>query len=463
VLLATDIATLAIPVAKAGAISGQISKETAEAAIAKATRLGYGAAVAQGALAGHDAYEEGGLTWSNSAQLMDAFLILASVKLDARGALKEINTGHAASLADVDVDKALKHVDAASVKARVPTLQVVNQTCFVAGTPLLTPDGEKPVEHFAVGDKILSRPETDPSAPLTTRTIEAVFELCGQVVELHIGGRVIETTAEHPFYVAGKGWRRCFELESADQILGHDGSLTDAMQVVLTNRTATVYNVRVSDDHTYFVGSQVWGFSLWAHNAYEAKKVDGVWVVLDDYGNKVEVDLLPNTQANALAHAAYFENPKNFAGIVRGKSIPMGQVPFKEVTLTRVSESTAKEVWDAFNKKGGAREKFLTKLASDPAEITHLKQAGLTDIQIAEMKQTGKAPPGYQVHHKIARGWGGTNDFSNLILIKNDPYHLALTSALTWFTNIKKTAPGTTITVDFPIPNGHIFVPPKLN
>ena len=29
-----------------------------------------------------------------------------------------------------------------------------------------------------------------------------------------------------------------------------------------------VYNVRVSDHHTYFVGEESWGWSIWAHNTY---------------------------------------------------------------------------------------------------------------------------------------------------------------------------------------------------
>ncbi|MBB1150800.1 HNH endonuclease [Myroides sp. NP-2] len=33
-----------------------------------------------------------------------------------------------------------------------------------------------------------------------------------------------------------------------------------------------------------------------------------------------------------------------------------------------------------------------------------------------------------EVHHKLPLDDGGTNDFSNLVLIKNDPYHQALTN-----------------------------------
>ena len=35
-----------------------------------------------------------------------------------------------------------------------------------------------------------------------------------------------------------------------------------------------VYNLRIADYHTYFVGSRDWGFSVWAHNAgYDLKQI----------------------------------------------------------------------------------------------------------------------------------------------------------------------------------------------
>jgi hypothetical protein len=40
------------------------------------------------------------------------------------------------------------------------------------------------------------------------------------------------------------------------------------VQEVFNNgEVTTVYNLRVADYHTYFVGSMAWGFSVWAHNA----------------------------------------------------------------------------------------------------------------------------------------------------------------------------------------------------
>src|SRR5262249_40395103 len=35
-----------------------------------------------------------------------------------------------------------------------------------------------------------------------------------------------------------------------------------------TGEYETVYNLRIADYHTYFVGARAWGFSVWAHNSY---------------------------------------------------------------------------------------------------------------------------------------------------------------------------------------------------
>ncbi len=105
-------------------------------------------------------------------------------------------------------------------------LKILQRTCFVAGTPLLTPEGEKPIEQFQIGDRILAKPENDPHAPVRVQTVEAVFELEGMVLELRVGGQLIETTTEHPFFVAGQGWVRAKDLQPGDPLVGHDERIT---------------------------------------------------------------------------------------------------------------------------------------------------------------------------------------------------------------------------------------------
>ncbi len=142
-----------------------------------------------------------------------------------------------------------------------------NRVCFVAGTPLLTPDGAKAIEDFRPGDLLLSRDEYDPEGAVEARAVEEVFVRHGQVMYLVVADRRIGTTAEHPFWVRGKGWLPAGEIIAGDHLLGHDGRWSVVSAVERTEEFQTVYNIKVSDFSTYFVGCDEWGFSVWAHNA----------------------------------------------------------------------------------------------------------------------------------------------------------------------------------------------------
>jgi hypothetical protein len=101
---------------------------------------------------------------------------------------------------------------------------------------------------------------------VVAQQVEEVFVRVGPISELRVAGQVIQTTPEHPFYVRGKGWRPVKELYVGDQLSSHDGQWIKLDAVVENVGVATVYNLRVSAYHTYFVGCQEWGFSVWAHN-----------------------------------------------------------------------------------------------------------------------------------------------------------------------------------------------------
>ncbi len=89
------------------------------------------------------------------------------------------------------------------------------QYCFAAGTPLRTPSGHKAIELFQVGDEILSAPDWNAEAPVEVKVVEEVFSNLARVVNLHVGDQVIRTTAEHPFFVRGKGWTKAGRFSRA--------------------------------------------------------------------------------------------------------------------------------------------------------------------------------------------------------------------------------------------------------
>jgi hypothetical protein len=59
------------------------------------------------------------------------------------------------------------------------------------------------------------------------------------------------------------------------------------------------------------------------------------------------------------------------------------------------------------------------------------------------------------VHHKLPLDDGGGNEFGNLVLIKDDPFHRALTNLQRELTSSLK--PGETATVPWPVPNGFVY------
>jgi hypothetical protein len=141
------------------------------------------------------------------------------------------------------------------------------RTCFAAGTPLLTPDGSKYIEDFRIGDLILSRDESDHEAPVVVRRVVNLFQNYSPLLNLRVAGRVIRTTAEHPFWVVGRGWVAAHQIEVGDVLIGANGEQTEVESIEGPSEPATVYNLAVEDYHTYLVGSALWGFSVWAHNA----------------------------------------------------------------------------------------------------------------------------------------------------------------------------------------------------
>jgi hypothetical protein len=142
--------------------------------------------------------------------------------------------------------------------------------CFAAGVLLLTPHGYRLIETLQAGDWVLARDEHDPAGPVTAQVVEAVFERSAALLRVRAGGQTIDTTAEHPFYVLEHGWVGAGNLWPGAVLVGHDGMTTLVEEVVQTNDYAVVYNLRVAEWSTYFVGAEDWGFSLWAHNAYLA-------------------------------------------------------------------------------------------------------------------------------------------------------------------------------------------------
>jgi Pretoxin HINT domain len=142
--------------------------------------------------------------------------------------------------------------------------------CFTAGTPLVVDmeGNSRPIDEIEVGDFVLARSEFDPDGPLELKRVEELFTRVSPVVELTVRGQLIKTTSEHPFFVPAQDrFVPAGELQSGDDLIGHDGVLSRVDSLLMADEVVTVYNMRVAEHHTYFVGGNEWGFDVWVHNA----------------------------------------------------------------------------------------------------------------------------------------------------------------------------------------------------
>ncbi len=139
--------------------------------------------------------------------------------------------------------------------------------CFAAGTPIRGEFGAKPIEAYQVGDRVWARREDDPNAPAELKPIEQCFVSQADVWHVHVSDQVIRTTDEHPFFVRNRGWTDAKDLQEGDILIGLDLNEGIVEEVYDTGEVEAVYNFRVADHHTYFVGGDDWHFAVWAHNS----------------------------------------------------------------------------------------------------------------------------------------------------------------------------------------------------
>ncbi len=139
-------------------------------------------------------------------------------------------------------------------------------------------------------------------------------------------------------------------------------------------------------------------------------------------------------------------------GPLRGNSV---QLPgFHNIQLQYTKRTSAAR--EALRRKFDSTERksFIKSLGNDAAKRAALKKSGLTDAEIDEMGK-GVRPKGYQIHHKLPLDDGGDNSFDNLLLIKNDPYHLVITNVQNAATSDMNA--GDTRVVQWPMCNGFVY------
>ncbi|QDT36050.1 polymorphic toxin-type HINT domain-containing protein [Stratiformator vulcanicus] len=243
----------------------------------------------------------------------------------------------------------------------------------------------KPIEEIKVGDKVLARDEDGEA--IGWQEVDEIYERTSDhlrflKVRSESGEtQTFETTDEHPFWSASRAaWIDAGDLKAGEKLIDSKGHFHT---LVLSNRInhpegIAVFNFRVADAHTYYVGSKdsAGSFPLLVHNAsYDSHSID----------EALEMGLLslkPKQRNRGMIHhiasdkdqiyKTQFQELFNEAGIslqhsynrtrIRGHVGPHGKF-YNSYVLERLQSATAGKSGDAF------REALLDELYQLRREI----------------------------------------------------------------------------------------------
>jgi Pretoxin HINT domain/Domain of unknown function (DUF4280)/A nuclease family of the HNH/ENDO VII superfamily with conserved AHH len=128
--------------------------------------------------------------------------------------------------------------------------------CFPAGTPVHTEHGLKNIEEIQVGDSVWAFDEETKQIALQ-EVVHTMQNETDHTISIYTEKEVIETTAQHPFYVNG-AWKDASELQAGDKILTQQNETVEVLATKFSYLPKKVYNFEVAKWHTYFVGALMW-------------------------------------------------------------------------------------------------------------------------------------------------------------------------------------------------------------
>ncbi|WP_047813352.1 polymorphic toxin-type HINT domain-containing protein [Rhodopirellula islandica] len=143
-----------------------------------------------------------------------------------------------------------------------------SRDCLVAGTPVWTDRGMRPVESLRLGDQVLSCDEHTGELSYQSVLRRTVREP-EPLTKIQLRSEEIVASKGHPFWVIGRGWTTTEQLVPGDALHGADGvAVIESLSSASADET---YNLVVDKNHSYFVGKS----RILSHDA-EVERPDGI-------------------------------------------------------------------------------------------------------------------------------------------------------------------------------------------
>lgn len=275
--------------------------------------------------------------------------------------------------------------------------------CFVAGTVVVTENGERAIETLTAGDVVLAAdPQT--GAQVFQRITHTWVHHERAVLDIQVGGTILTCTPAHPFWVTGLGWREAGTLQPGMGLRTRSGETPAVLSVDERAGQQTVFNLEVEGLQTYFVGEP----AVLVHNkAWEL--LPSLRPAMRRAGNLRE-RLRTTSDAHSKAPNALAENARqiaetlakieqrsNRANSLRDIENLTNDVEAAEAELTALerlqgraalllkqARAIAKQAHTLADSTGGSEHAALVNAANRCEQIAQSTASGALDIDSAE-------------------------------------------------------------------------------
>jgi len=127
--------------------------------------------------------------------------------------------------------------------------------CFVVGTKVQTPDGEKNIEDIKTGDFVYSF-DGEAGEVVIRKVTDTYHNWTKNLVDIVVDGETISSTPSHKFWLPElQKWVIAEEIKEGTKLLQKDGSFSIVQSVSSREGLIDVYNLEVTEEHNYFVGN----------------------------------------------------------------------------------------------------------------------------------------------------------------------------------------------------------------
>jgi hypothetical protein len=134
-----------------------------------------------------------------------------------------------------------------------PITAIPSMSCFGAGTPVWTLEGNRPIEQLRAGDQVLSQ-NTGSGLLSFQPVVTAYHNPPSTTYRIDLGDDAIVATGIHRFWKAGVGWIMARDLKSGDRLRSASGVLV--VKAVTSERVQPVYNLQLAGGDSFLVGTQ---------------------------------------------------------------------------------------------------------------------------------------------------------------------------------------------------------------